>query len=99
MLDSNTTRLITKALSASIANKEIAGANFMVLQDGQESWYHEDGYADIEAGRKMSRDSIFRLYSMTKPVTAAAVMLLLERGEIDLFDPVSQYIPGFKIKR
>ncbi|WP_339314204.1 serine hydrolase domain-containing protein [Paenibacillus sp. FSL M7-0896] len=96
MLDSNTTRLITKALSASIANKEIAGANFMVIQDGQESWYHEDGYADIEAGRKMSRDSIFRLYSMTKPVTAAAVMLLLERGEIDLFDPVSQYIPGFK---
>ncbi|WP_405112920.1 serine hydrolase domain-containing protein [Paenibacillus sp. FSL K6-1217] len=96
MLDAQTTELLKKALSASIAHKEIAGANFMVIQKGQEVFYHEDGLADIEAGRRMSRDSIVRLYSMTKPVTAAAVMLLLERGEIDLFDPVSQYIPGFK---
>ncbi|UQZ37173.1 serine hydrolase [Paenibacillus sp. PK3_47] len=96
MLDSGTTAQLTKTLSTSIANNEIAGANFMVIKNGEEVFYHEDGLADIEAGRPISRDSIFRLYSMSKPVTAAAIMLLLERGELDLFDPVSHYIPGFR---
>ncbi|AIQ52848.1 serine hydrolase domain-containing protein [Paenibacillus sp. FSL R7-0331] len=96
MLDSSTTGQLTKILSASIANREIAGANFMVIKNGEEVFYHEDGLADLETGRPIARDSIFRLYSMSKPVTAAAVMLLLERGEIDLFDPVSRYIPGFR---
>ncbi|WP_249898806.1 serine hydrolase domain-containing protein [Paenibacillus sp. PK3_47] len=82
-------------MKASIDNKEIAGANFMVLKDGSEVFYHEDGLADLESGRAVARDSIFRLYSMSKPVTAAAVMMLLERGQIDLFDPVSRYVPGF----
>ncbi|WP_042203233.1 serine hydrolase domain-containing protein [Paenibacillus camerounensis] len=96
MLDSSTTGQLTKTLSASIANKEIAGANFMVIKNGEEVFYHEDGLADLETGRPIARDSLFRLYSMSKPVTATAVMLLLERGEIDLFDPVSRYIPGFR---
>lgn len=96
MLDSITTQRLKQTLSASISKQEVAGANLMVIKDGNEVFYHEDGYADVEAGRRMSRDAVFRLYSMTKPVTAAAVMLLLERGEIDLFDPVSRYIPGFK---
>lgn len=96
MLDSIVTNQVARTLRASIDNKEIAGANFMVIKDGQEVYYHEDGLADMESGRPMTRDSIFRLYSMTKPVTATAVMMLLERGAIDLFDPVSRYIPGFK---
>ena len=96
MLDSNITNLLKKTLNTSISSKEIAGANFMVLKEGREVFYHEDGLADLETGRPMARDSIFRLYSMTKPVTATSVMLLLERGEIDLFDPVSRYLPGFK---
>ncbi|AIQ47304.1 beta-lactamase [Paenibacillus sp. FSL R7-0273] len=95
MLDSGTTALLTKTLSTSIENNEIAGANFMVIKNGKEVFYHADGLADIEMRRPIARDTIFRLYSMSKPVTAAAVMLLLERGEIDLFDPVSRYIPGF----
>ncbi|WP_068618044.1 serine hydrolase domain-containing protein [Paenibacillus tuaregi] len=96
MLTPYITNLLKKTLRASIDNKEIAGANFMVIQDGNEAFYHEDGFADIESGRPMTRDSIFRLYSMTKPITAVSIMILLERGEIDLFDPVSRYIPGFK---
>ncbi|WP_438432692.1 serine hydrolase domain-containing protein [Gorillibacterium sp. sgz500922] len=86
---------LQNALRASVHNKEIAGANFMVIQDGREVFYQEEGLADLATGRKIARDSIFRLYSMTKPITAAAVMLLLERGELDLFDPVSHYLPGF----
>ncbi len=96
MLEPNITNQLKKVLKASIHNKEIAGANFMVIKDGSEVFYHEDGMADIESGRPITRDSIYRLYSMTKPVTATSVMMLLERGEIDLFDPVSRYIPGFK---
>ncbi|WP_379127362.1 serine hydrolase domain-containing protein [Paenibacillus sp. sgz500958] len=96
MLEPNITNQLKKTLKQSIENKEIAGANFMVLKDGKEVFYHEDGLADMESGRLISRDSIFRLYSMTKPITATSIMMLLERGEIDLFDPVSRYIPGFK---
>ncbi|WP_342435483.1 serine hydrolase domain-containing protein [Paenibacillus sp. FSL L8-0436] len=96
MLESNLTNQLKKTLKASIGNKEIAGANFMLIKDGNEVFYHEDGLADLESGRPITRDSIFRLYSMTKPITATSVMMLLERGDIDLFDPVSRYIPGFQ---
>lgn len=95
MLDPNIHNQLKKTLRASIDNKEIAGANFMVIKDGSEVFYHEDGLADLESGRPVARDSIFRLYSMSKPVTAAAIMMLLERGDIDLYDAVSRYIPGF----
>ncbi|GGN96368.1 serine hydrolase domain-containing protein [Saccharibacillus kuerlensis] len=96
MLNAYITDKLQKTLRTSIDNKEIAGANMMIIKDGEEIFYHEDGYADIEAGLPIAQDSIFRLYSMTKPITATAVMMLLERGKIDLFDPVSQYIPGFR---
>lgn len=96
MLNTNITNQLQKTLKASIVNKEIAGANLMVIKDGKEVFYHEDGMADLESGRPITRDSIFRLYSMTKPITATSVMLLMERGDIDLFDPVSRYISGFK---
>lgn len=96
MLDSYITNQLKKTLKTSIESREIAGASFMVIKDGEEILYLEDGFADIEAGHKMTREAIFRLYSMTKPVTAAAVMILMERGDIDLFDPVSRYLPGFK---
>ncbi|MEC0373164.1 serine hydrolase domain-containing protein [Paenibacillus chibensis] len=99
MLESYITNLLQTTLKASIDNKEIAGANFMVIKDGSEIFYHEDGMADMESGRPIARDTIFRLYSMTKPITATSVMLLLERGKIDLFDSVSRYIPGFKHQR
>lgn len=74
----------------------IAGVNCMVMQHGKELCYYEAGYRDKAAGKKMTRDTIFRLYSMTKPVTSAAVMILLQEGKIDLLDPVSRYLPGFK---
>ncbi len=87
---------IKKVLRAGIDNNELAGANLMIIKDGNEILYHEDGYADKEEKLPVRRDSIFRLYSMSKPVTAAAVMILFERGEIDLYDPVSKFLPGFK---
>ena len=66
-----------------------------MIHKGQELYYAQAGFADIAKGRKMERDTIVRLYSMSKPITAAAVMLLVERGIVDLWDPVEKYIPEF----
>ena len=74
----------------------VSGVTCMVLQNGEEQCYYETGYRDIAMGYKMTRDTIHRLYSMTKPVTAAAAMILLEEGKIDLMDQVSDYLPGFR---
>lgn len=74
----------------------VSGVTCMVLQNGEEQCYYETGYRDIAAGYKMTRDTIHRMYSMTKPVTAAAAMILLEEGKIDLLDQVSDYLPGFR---
>lgn len=87
---------IKKIVKDDIDNNVIAGGNLMIIKEGKEIFYHEDGLADREIGFKIKRNSVFRLYSMSKPITAAAVMILLERGEIDLYEPVSKYIPGFK---
>lgn len=82
-------------LEESVQTGQIAGGSLCVVHKGQEVYYAASGYADIAGGKKIARDSIFRLYSMTKPITSAAVMLLMERGVIDLLDPVSKYIPAF----
>ncbi len=87
---------ITDILAAAVENKECAGINVLVRRHGEELLYTQAGMANIEEGRLIQRDSIFRLYSQTKPVTAAAVMLLVERGLIDLMDGVDKFLPGFR---
>ena len=96
MLDAVWKDRVRKTLSREIGEGGIAGANLLVIHKGKEIFYHEDGFASMEKGLPVRRDTIFRIYSMTKPVTAAAVMILLERGEIDLFDPVSRFLEGFR---
>ena len=73
-----------------------AGSSLLVLQHGEEKLYAQSGWADRENQIPIQRDTLFRLYSMSKPVTGCAAMILLERGIIDLYEPVSQYLPGFK---
>lgn len=96
MLNVREIEQVKKTLRAGIENKELAGGNLMVIKEGEEIFYHEDGLADRDTGLPIRRDSIFRLYSMTKPITAAAIMILVEMGEIDLFDSVGKYLPGFR---
>ena len=73
----------------------VSGISCMVMQNGREQCYYEAGCRDLAARLPMTRDTIFRLYSMSKPVTATAVMILLEEGKLDLLDPVSKYLPSF----
>lgn len=75
------------------------GASVLVLKDGREAFYAQAGMGDIEAGRPVRRDTLFRVYSMTKPVTTAAVMILVDEGKLRLDDPVTKYIPEFKALR
>ena len=82
-------------LQESVNKHEIAGGNLLVMHHGEEIYYAQAGMADIAQGKGIERDSLFRLYSMSKPVTSAAVMLLMERGIVDLLDPISKYIPSF----
>lgn len=82
-------------LQEMVSTHFVSGVSCMVLQNGEEQCYYEAGFRDIANSLPMTRDTIFRLYSMSKPVTSAAVMMLLQDGKIDLLDPVSKYLPGF----
>lgn len=86
---------IADIINKEIENNEIAGANLMVIHKGEEIFFDCFGYADKEKKTPIKRDTIFRLFSMTKPITAVATMILVERGIIDVRDAVSKYIPAF----
>jgi CubicO group peptidase (beta-lactamase class C family) len=71
----------------------LAGAVTMVWQAGEVVQVHELGYRDVQAGLPMQRDTIFRIASMTKPITVAAAMALVEEGKFALSDPVAPFLP------
>lgn len=86
---------IAAALDEAVKNGDTAGANVLVMKNGVEQIYCESGFRDIENKIPMTRDTIFRLYSQTKPVTAAAAMLLVSQGKIDLGAWLSDYLPQY----
>lgn len=86
---------LQQVMQQAIEEKLIAGMNLLVEKDGREICDCQAGLADVEKGRAFERNTIFRLYSQTKPVTAAAAMILLERGMIDLMQPVADFLPAF----
>lgn len=83
------------AIDATIQAGDLAGASLCVIHKNKEIYRKEFGMADKEKGIPMTRDVIFRCYSMTKPITSAAVMMLAERGLLSLTDTVSTFLPGF----
>lgn len=72
------------------------GMTVAVARHGQLVYFKSFGFADLQSRKPVTEDSIFRIYSMTKPVTATAVMILFEEGKFMLDEPVSKYIPSFK---
>ena len=86
---------IAQCLKAAVDNNEAAGLSVLVRKDGREVAFAIAG--DAQKGvQPLRRDHMFRLFSQSKPITAAAVVLLAERGIIDLMDPVSKFLPGFR---
>src|ERR1700728_3569856 len=79
-----------------IDDKRIARAVTLVVRHGQIGWFQAQGMEDREAGKAMRPDTIFRICSLTKPITSVAVMMLYEEGHFLLGDPISKYLPEFK---
>ena len=86
----------TDLLKRFVAERKIAGAVAAVARRRQLAYLEAVGLQDLNAGAPMTAESMFRIYSMTKPITAAAVMMLHEEGRFRLDDPVSKYLPEFK---
>lgn len=78
------------------AQQKTAGIVSLISRHGEVAHFDAFGQMDLETCRPMTTDAIFRIYSMTKPVTAVAAMMLLEEGRFRLFDPVSLYLPEFE---
>jgi CubicO group peptidase (beta-lactamase class C family) len=73
----------------------LAGALFLVHRRGETAFTSVQGFADRERKTPLAEDTIFRIYSMTKPLTSVALMMLLEEGKLQLDDPVARYIPDW----
>lgn len=90
----NLTERVTALLQEAIDRRELPCANVLVLKNGRE-WLYTEAGSDPGTGKPIGRDTIFRLYSQTKPITAAAAAMLTERGVLELTAPVAEYLPGF----
>ena len=90
---------LSDLLRASVDAGEYAGASVMVIHKGEEIFYTDYGYADVESGRKIARDTIFRIYSQSKPITGTAAVMNIDRGILSPRAMVARFLPGFKEQR
>src|ERR1700687_4991242 len=95
-LSSERLERIGTAVQRDIDDKRIAGAVTLVIRHGHIAWSKSQGMMDREASKAMQPDAMFRICSMTKPITSVAVMMLYEEVLFLLDDPVSKYLPEFK---
>jgi CubicO group peptidase (beta-lactamase class C family) len=89
----------TALLEQMVREQKIAGAVAAVARGGKVEYLKAVGVQNLESGAPMTERTLFRIYSMTKPVTAVAAMMLIERGRARLDDPVTKYLPEFKQAR
>jgi CubicO group peptidase (beta-lactamase class C family) len=86
---------IDKVMQDYVDEKKLAGMIALIARHGKIAYCKHFGWMDIEADKLMQMDAIFRIFSMTKPITSVAAMLLYEQGKFQLNDPVAKYIPAF----
>lgn len=86
---------IAGTLNADIANGTIPGAALLIARNGRIAFYESFGWLDAATKTPMPKNAIFRIYSMSKPITSVAAMILVEQGKLFLDDPVQKYIPAF----
>jgi CubicO group peptidase (beta-lactamase class C family) len=95
-LSSKRLQAIGDTLKADIAKGTIPGAILLISRHGKIAYFEAMGSLDPDKKTPMTKDAIFRIYSMTKPITTVAAMMLFEEGKLALGDPVAKYIPAFK---
>ena len=93
------TQRLMDVLRREVASGRLPGAVAMIARHGKIALLESVGQQDPASGTTMKNDSIFRIYSMTKPVVSVAVMMLMERGQLLLSDPVGQHLPEFANQR
>ena len=87
---------LTQFFKADTDAKRLPGAVVMIARHGKVVYDEAFGVRDPATGAPMQKDSIFRIYSMTKPITGVAVLMLMEEGKLRLSDPISRYLPALK---
>ena len=95
-LSSSELEKIDALLAQAVERKQVAGAVALVARDGKLGYLRAKGFQDVEAGKEMANDTLFRIASMSKPMTSVAVMILVDDGKLSVTDPVSKYLPEFK---
>lgn len=94
-LDDRQLNAITDLLQKDVANHVLPGAVLLIARHGKVAYEQAVGDRDPRGGMPMKADDIFRIYSMSKPITVVAALTLLEAGHLQLDDPVSKYLPQF----
>ena len=79
-----------------IDDGKLAGTLTLVARRGEVAYFEPQGHLELERRRPMQRDTVFRIYSMSKPITTVALMMLVERGLCQLDDPVHRFIPAWE---
>ena len=95
-LSSERLQRIHEVVMRHVDAQDISGAVTLVARKGHVVHFEAHGLMDIESKKPMTKDALFRLASSSKPITAAAVLMLLEEGKLKLTDPVSKFIPEFR---
>jgi CubicO group peptidase (beta-lactamase class C family) len=95
-LSSERLQRIRPLIKSHVDAKNLAGAVTLVARRGKIVHFEAHGSTDLESNKPMRTDTLFRMASMTKPITAVAVLMLMEEGKLILSDPVSKFIPEFK---
>ena len=94
-MNHNNLKNIQTTLDEYTAQKQVAGVNVLVYKDNKETGYWQSGYADVAQKKAFSRDTICRMYSMSKTVTAVAAFKLIEQGKLDLAGQLKDILPDF----
>ncbi len=87
---------IENVLDNALAKDKVVGGTVCIIDGNREVYRKHFGYANREISKKVTDDTIFRMFSMTKPITAVATLILIERGILDYNDNVAKYLDGFK---
>jgi CubicO group peptidase (beta-lactamase class C family) len=86
---------IDSTLKSMVDSGQLAGVSALIIEKNKEVYFNAFGFADKEAGKAFDRNTLVRIFSMTKPITGTALMQLYEKGAFQLDDPLSKYAPEF----
>ncbi len=95
-ISNDTLKLASEKLQTYIDNGKLGGISALIYKDGETVYRENFGYLNLNEKRPMDETAIFRIFSMTKPITAVALMTLFDEGKFTLDDKVSKYIPEFE---